>query len=404
MARITREAQFTPAEMAILHVVNRAVRRVHFMGQDKYSGINYDYRKVWLERRVEQLAAFFAIDLLAFSILSNHVHLVLRQRPDLVESWDDAEVARRWLMLCPRKRNKDGWPCCPTEPELNAIRNDESKLKEIRSRLSDVSWWMRLMCQTIAQRINLEDQATGKVWENRYRAVRLLDEASLLACAAYVDLNPIRAALAELLEQSDYTSVQRRIQALKSHVERECLGGAAQRASPDASTNGAIAEAVAAPASLLEQTAAEPVNQQMSASAALQSEADLSAKRPDRMLAPIQLNELRDALQLQPSLSGYRCSDLGFLNMTAAEYIELLDWTARGIAPGKSGATPADAPPIFERLGLGISAANWCELVKNFSKLFKIVAGKPHVVDAHRGVVRPKRFKLSPAARDLLQV
>ena len=111
MARITREAQFTPGEKVILYVVNRAVRRVYFMGQDKYSGINYDYRKVWLERRIEQLAAFFAIDLLAYSILSNHVHLVLRQRPDLVESWDDAEVARRWLMLCPKKRNKDGWPC-----------------------------------------------------------------------------------------------------------------------------------------------------------------------------------------------------------------------------------------------------------------------------------------------------
>jgi len=369
MARIAREAQFTPKEQAILHVVNRAVRRVHFMGQDKYSGINYDYRKVWLQRRIEQLAAFFAIDLLAFSILSNHVHLVLRQRPDLVESWDATEVARRWLMLCPKKRNQDGSPCLPSEPELNAIRNDESKLKEIRSRLSDVSWWMRLMCQTIAQRINLEDQATGKVWENRYRAVRLLDEASLLACAAYVDLNPIRAAMAELLEQSDYTSVQRRIQALKSQVESECLGGAAHSASQDAA-----------------------------------AEVEPAAKRPDRMLAPIQLDELRDALQRQPSHSGYRCSDRGFLNMTTAEYIELLDWTARFIAPGKAGATPADAPPIFDRLGLGISAANWCELVKNFGKLFKIVAGKPHVVDAHRGVVRPKRFKLSPAARDLMQV
>ncbi len=37
----------------------------------------------------------------------------------------------------------------------------------------------------------------------------------MLACAAYVDLNPIRAALAETLETSDFTSIQRRIQALQ---------------------------------------------------------------------------------------------------------------------------------------------------------------------------------------------
>ena len=39
-------------------------------------------------------------------------------------------------------------------------------------------------------------------------AVRILDEESLQACAAYVDLNPERAVLAETLEASDYTSVQ----------------------------------------------------------------------------------------------------------------------------------------------------------------------------------------------------
>jgi hypothetical protein len=373
MARIARESQFTSAENAILHVVNRAVRRVHLMGQDEFSGKNFDYRKLWIQRRINVLASFFGIDLLAFSILSNHVHLVLRQRPDLVASWDDTEVARRWLMLCPRKRSRDGSPCPPTEGQLNSIRNDPSKLKEIRSRLSDASWWMRLMCQTIAQRINAEDQATGKVWENRFRAVRLLDEASLLACAAYVDLNPIRAALAELLEHSDYTSVQLRIQALKQRVEQDCLQEATQKAGPMPDTPNSIPETDC-----------------------------VSANRPDRMLAPIHLDELNDAGKLQASNSAYRCSDRGFLNMTTTEYIELLDWTARSVAPGKAGTTPADAPAILQRLNLGISPQSWCELVKNFGKLFNIVAGKPHAVQAFQGVGGKKRFKISPLASTLM--
>jgi hypothetical protein len=37
--------------------------------------------------------------------------------------------------------------------------------------------------------------------------LRVIDEASLLACAAYVGLNPILAAMAMTLESSDHTSV-----------------------------------------------------------------------------------------------------------------------------------------------------------------------------------------------------
>ena len=71
---------------------------------------------------------------------------------------------------------------------------------------------MRLLCQNIGTRANREDLEVGKFFQGRYRAVRILDEETLLACAAYVDLNLIRAAMAETIEGSDFTSVQRRIQ------------------------------------------------------------------------------------------------------------------------------------------------------------------------------------------------
>jgi hypothetical protein len=60
--------------------------------------------------------------------------------------------------------------------------------------------------------------AFGKFFQSRYRAVRLPDEAALLACAASVDLNPIRASLAPTLEQSDFASVERRLESLQQET------------------------------------------------------------------------------------------------------------------------------------------------------------------------------------------
>jgi len=78
-----------------------------------------------------------------------------------VALWDDTEVARRWLMLCPLRKTEDGFAEEPNENELNTLRNDPLRLATIRLRLSDIAWWMRLLCQHIATRANLEDQELG---------------------------------------------------------------------------------------------------------------------------------------------------------------------------------------------------------------------------------------------------
>jgi hypothetical protein len=58
---------------------------------------------------------------------------------------------------------------------------------------------------------NKQDECTGRFWEGRFKAQRITDEAGLLACAMYVDLNPVRAAMAESPETSEHTSAYDRI-------------------------------------------------------------------------------------------------------------------------------------------------------------------------------------------------
>lgn len=341
MARVARSEVFASDEIAIVHVMNRVVRRCFLLGDDEISGKNYDHRKVWIEELFQQFASCFGVDLIAFAILSNHFHLVLRSRPDVVATWDDSEVARRWLLICPIRKQDDGTPEEPNQAELNTIRNDPQRLAEIRSRLSDISWWMRLLCQRIATLANREDGEIGKFWQNRFRAVRILDEMSLLACAAYVDLNPIRAAMAETLEESDFTSVQRRIQ-----------GG-------------------------------QEANSSM-----------------DNFLAPLSINECDDSLGPRPSDSGTRCSDKGFLPMSMTDYFQLLDWTARQKVDGRQGVTPESIPPILSRLSL--SPESWTSLVRDFGRLFFHMAGRPTTVDQHRSPTGTRRFHVRREVRQLL--
>jgi hypothetical protein len=164
MARLARADVFDPNEVSVFHCINRCVRRCFLCGHDPLTGNNYDHRKQWLENRFCFLAACFGIDVLGFSILSNHFHIILRNRPDVVATWDDEEVARRWLRLCPVRRTAAGQPEEPTQAELDAIINVPKRLAEIRRRLSDISWFMRMVAEPLARAANVEEQTSGRFW------------------------------------------------------------------------------------------------------------------------------------------------------------------------------------------------------------------------------------------------
>jgi REP element-mobilizing transposase RayT len=372
--------------------MNRVVRRCYLLGNDPVSGKNYDHRKVMIENQLQRLAGAFGIDLLGFAIMSNHFHLILRSRPDVVSTWDATEVARRWLLICPVRKNSVGDPAEPNEFELNSIRNDRRKLETIRLRLSDLGWWMRVLCQYIAVRANREDHELGKFWQSRFRAVRLLDEAALLACAAYVDLNPIRAAMAETLEQSDYTSVQRRIQSM-SPINDNPTSATTAISQPKKEISDNPARAVIS-AVIGCEAAPEGVSP-----IAMQSQVTA-----DRFLSPIALIPADDQrLGPQASSNRFRCSDKGFLPVSQGDYLELLDWTARQVAPGKRGTTPPSTPPLFQRLsGKLPTATAWVELVQDFGKLFAVVAGHPQTIRATRSRISGFPHRMRPRIRELL--
>ena len=95
---------------------------------------------------------------------------------------------------------------------------------------------MRVLNASIARQANAEDGAKGRFWEGRFKSQALLDEAAILSAMAYVDLNPIRAGIAETPEGSAHTSVAERLAGLTPESESEPMSAGEGAAAPTAAT------------------------------------------------------------------------------------------------------------------------------------------------------------------------
>ena len=203
------------------HCTNRCVRRAYLCGTDKYSGKNYDHRKAWFERRMVELCGIFSIEIFAFAIMDNHYHLVLYLDPKVPQTWSDEEVAERWMQALGLPKNAER-----KKMVKRALMSNDEKLDLYRKRLGNLSWFMARLNEPLAKLSNREDSCTGKFWEGRYSSQALLDEAAVLSCMAYVDLNPVRARITQKLEESHHTSIQQRIRkySLDKNVTKSPLG------------------------------------------------------------------------------------------------------------------------------------------------------------------------------------
>jgi len=206
------------------HCIGRCVRRAFLCGFDEFSSQSFEHRRQWIVDRLNHLASTFAIDVCAYAVMSNHYHLVLRLSPGKSKNWSQSEIINRWQKLYSGgelvRTYQSGEPL--TEDEQFAL---DIKTEVWRERLSNLSWFMRCLNEHIAVLANKEDECTGRFWEGRFKSQALLDEAALITCMAYVDLNPIRANMAKTPEASDYTSIKERIRENlgKPHEAKELL-------------------------------------------------------------------------------------------------------------------------------------------------------------------------------------
>jgi REP element-mobilizing transposase RayT len=328
--------------------------------------------------------------------MANHLHLIVRNRPDVAAKWSAEEIARKWLQLCPPyKPGTREVAETPSQADLDAILNNPGRVEQLRLRLSNPSWLMRFLTESLARVANREDKTTGRFWEGRFKMQRLLDEWAVAACLVYVDLNPIRAGITTQLSESQHTSMFERLagvvhafgktltaqQRRDSGLEEDSDGGPTTSATDrgegtkesgpvhktDANTL-ARETTVDRQAPTMATTATAHPNQvdyrslsQGSSSQVTEAARHAAFEGRGSWLAPLEITEQA----LRQPVPATRTSNLGCLNMTFTQYLELLEWTGRQIAKGKVGQIPAEQPSFLQQLG--IEGEGWLKLVGSFT-------------------------------------
>jgi hypothetical protein len=263
--------------------------------------------------------------------MSNHLHLVVYVNPGIVQGWSDREVLERWYRVFPHQLRMATEGNGSTEVFFTKKLEDKEFIQTVRDRLGEISWLMRCLNEHIARKANREDGCSGRFWEGRFKCQRLCDPGAVLTCMAYVDLNPVRAGLADSPEASEFTSAYERIQSEQASHKLE------------------------------------QINQ-------------------SDVLTAVQMGfveETRQAIGRADWLMDFERmkanNHLPFLGLT--QYLELLDETGRIIRSDKKGSINEALQPILRRLDLDVD--EWVENVERYGRLFYQLSGKAESLVAH---------------------
>lgn len=277
------------------HVISKTVRGAFLLREGDLD------RKQWIEDRLELLSKVFAIDVAGFSVLDNHLHLLVNLLPSRIDNWSDEEVLRRWFTIHPPRINRK--PMEVTPQLICQQARDSELVSKIRERLGNLGWFMKSLKEPIARMANKSDGTTGAFWQSRYKSIAVLDAEALLAVCAYIDLNPFAAGMVQYPEESRYTSIRKRLDHCQSQGRIKDL-----LAARESSVAGILATQ--------------------------------GMEDNGLWLCPIEDRRQRDAAARPGLLDGF----------SLGSYLQLVDWTSRLVRKGKARVSE-EVTALLDRLG-----------------------------------------------------
>ncbi|MGB0370625.1 MAG: transposase [Opitutales bacterium] len=183
-----RQRFLVRGQSAVYHVVNRVALS---------SMILDDHAKAVFVRMMRKQARFAGVEILAFCVMTNHFHILVRV-PEPREV-GDAELLKRFRVLY-------GESCPASVPQCDVLEEILKKDDELadawrtrlHTRMHNLSAFTGELKQRFSIWFNQNRDNKGTVWSERFRSVIVEDLPEYTApVAAYIDLNPVRAQLVQ---------------------------------------------------------------------------------------------------------------------------------------------------------------------------------------------------------------
>ncbi|MFT4546301.1 MAG: putative transposase [Verrucomicrobiales bacterium] len=169
------------------HCISRVVDR-NFIFQEHERDV---FRKI-----LRQVEAFSGVQVLTWTILSNHFHVLVEVPPKpLTEPTDDEILERCRSLYSPQGMIEVEWQFSEA---LRMGGADHARLRaRFLKRMWDLSEFMKTLKQKFTMWFNRTHDRVGVLWESRFKSVIVEGHwNSLLTVAAYIDLNSVRAGMA----------------------------------------------------------------------------------------------------------------------------------------------------------------------------------------------------------------
>ena len=172
MPRIAR--MIIKGEPAVYHVMSRTALDGYVIG---------DVEKDYLFKLIKRLSAVYFAEVIGFCLMGNHFNLLVRMLPG--EDFSDVEIKKRFRFLYGDEKNRN---------------LGDGQLPSLREKWADLSEYVKDIKQSFSRFYNRLHNRKGFFWAERFKSVIVDNGDTMINCLAYIDLNPVRAGLAEKKE------------------------------------------------------------------------------------------------------------------------------------------------------------------------------------------------------------